>query len=486
MSLVRRLSNETLHLVPTAIETPAYDRPGARIGVVHFGPGAFHRAHQAWYFDEMLKAGGDFAVSAVAVRSGEVEDALGPQDGLYALAEREAEPRLRVIGALKEVLTAPRAPDRVLARLADPSVRIVTSTVTEKGYCLTPAGDLDLAHPDIRRDLQGAGHPASFPGWLVAGLAARRAAGHPPFVAVSCDNLSDNGSRLRRAVVQLADAKGDRGLAAWIAAEARFPSTMVDSITPATDDELREKVRRELGLEDAWPVQRERFVQWVVEDELDADAAAFAAAGVTLTHDVAAFEKAKLRLLNGAHSTLAYVGLRLGHETVAQAMGDARLAGFVERMMRQDIAASLPAAQGLDLSAYVAAVLARFRNPAIAHRLAQIAWDGSQKLPFRILETTAEALAAGRPLERLAVPVAAWMLFVRTRARTDEAITDPMADTLLDLGRRLTGEPAADVEAMLALPAIFPPALSADPRYRAAAAAAYVKLDTDPASALGA
>ncbi len=483
---MNRLSTETLSLVPAHIERPRYDRAAAKIGVVHFGPGAFHRAHQAWYFDEMLKAGGDFAVCGVAVRSSDVADALTPQDGLYTLAEREAEPRLQVIGAIKEVLTAPRAPDRVLARLADPGVRIVTSTVTEKGYCLTPAGDLDLSHPDIARDLPGDAHPVSFPGWLVAGLAARRAAGLPAFAAVSCDNLSDNGKRLRRAVLQFAEARGGRDLAAWIAAEARFPSTMVDSITPATDDELRDKVRRELGLEDAWPIQRERFLQWVVEDELGADAEAFAAAGVTLTHDVAAFEKAKLRLLNGAHSTLAYVGLGLGHELVSQAMADVRLAAFVERMMRQDITASLPATPGLDLEAYIAAVLTRFRNPAIAHKLAQIAWDGSQKLPFRILETTAEALVAGRPLERLAVPAAAWMLFVRSRARAGEAITDPMAERLLELGHGMTGDAFADVAPFLALAGIFPPALASAPAYRAAVESAYARLDADPASALAA
>jgi fructuronate reductase len=468
------------------VETPAYDRAAARIGVVHFGPGAFHRAHQAWYFDEMLKAGGDFAVCAVAVRSGDVEDALAPQDGLYVLAEREVEPRMRVIGSLKAVLTAPRAPDRVLARLADPAVRIVTSTVTEKGYCLTPAGDLDLDHPDIRRDLSGVGPPVSFPGWLVAGLAARRAAGLAPFVAVSCDNLSDNGGRLRRAVLQLARARGDRDLAAWIDGEARFPSTMVDSITPATDDDLRDKVRRELGLEDAWPVQRERFVHWVVEDELGAGADAFAAAGVTLTRDVAAFEKAKLRLLNGAHSTLAYVGLQLGHDTVAQAMADPALAGFVARMMRLDVAASLPATPGLDIPAYVDAVLARFRNPAIAHRLDQIAWDGSQKLPFRILETVQEALAAGRPLDRLALPLAAWTHFLRARARSGATITDPLAGALRDLGRRMTGDAERDVALVLGLDAVVPPPLARSPAFRSAVARAYAALDQDPAAALAA
>ncbi|AUX42509.1 mannitol dehydrogenase [Sorangium cellulosum] len=485
MSL-RRLSEATLGLVPPHVERPAYDRAAARIGVVHFGPGAFHRAHQAWYFDEMLKAGGAFAVCGVAVRSGDVEEALAPQDGLYTVAEREAEPRMRVIGAVTQVLTAPRAPEAVLARLADPAVRIVTSTVTEKGYCLTSSGDLDLDHPDIRRDLAGGNPPVSFPGWLAAGLAARRAAGLPPFVAVSCDNLSDNGKRLRRAILQLAQAKGDRDLAAWIEAEARFPSTMVDSITPATDDALREKVRRELGLEDAWPIQRERFVQWVVEDELGADALAFADAGVTLTHDVTAFEKAKLRLLNGAHSTLAYVGLWLGRETVAHAMADARLAGFVERMMREDIAASLPATPGLDVPAYIGAVLTRFRNPAIAHKLSQIAWDGSQKLPFRILETAAEALAAGRPVERLAVPIAAWIHFIRARARGGETILDPMADTLLDLGRRMDGDPTADVAPVLALGAVFPSAVASAPVFRAAVEAAYARLATAPAAALDA
>jgi fructuronate reductase len=479
-----RLSNATLHLVPDHVERPAYDRAAAALGVVHFGPGAFHRAHQAWYFDEMLKAGGAFAVCGVAVRSSDVEDALAPQDGLYTLAEREAEPRLRVIGSIKAVLTAPRAPERVLARLADPMVRMVTSTVTEKGYCLTPAGDLDLEHPDIRRDLAGDRHPVSFPAWLAAGLAARRAAGLAPFVAVSCDNLSDNGKRLRRAVAQFAEAKGDRDLAAWIAGEVRFPSTMVDSITPATDDDLRARVGDELGLEDAWPIQRERFVQWVVEDELGGDAEAFAAAGVTLTRDVAAFEKAKLRLLNGAHSTLAYLGLGLGHETVAQAMADPRLSAFVERMMRQDIAATLPATAGLDLSAYIAAVLQRFRNPAIAHRLAQIAWDGSQKLPFRILETTAEALAARRPVDRLATAIAAWARFIRARAQAGESITDPMADTLLDLGKRMRGDPASDLAPLLALSSVFPPAVTQAPAFRVAVETAYGRLEVDSAQAL--
>jgi fructuronate reductase len=484
--LSARLSDATLSRLPADVARPAYDRRATRVGVVHFGPGAFHRAHQAFYIDRMLARDGALAISAVSLHSSGVRDALEPQDGLYTLVERETARRVRVIGSIRELLVAPKTPERVLARLADPGVRIVTATVTEKGYCLTRTGDLDVGHPDVQADLAG-GTPRSFPGWLAAGLRRRREAGAGGLAALSCDNLSDNGGKLRRAVLQFAEAAGDAALRDWIAHEVRFPATMVDSITPATDASLRGEVRDLLGLEDAWPVQREAFVQWVVEDELGEVAGTFAEAGVSLTGDVAAFERAKLRLLNGAHSTLAYVGLRLGHETVAEAMADASLAAFVERMMRQDVAPTLGAAQGLDPSAYIAEVLRRFRNPAIVHRLSQIAWDGSQKLPFRLLQTIGEALVAGRSVDRLVVGVAAWMVFVRQRARAGEPITDPLAERLLALGHACTGEAAADVGRFLALREVFPAALAAEPRFRGPLEDAYRRLcGPTPADALAA
>ena len=472
-----RLSEATLPRVRPPVRVPAYDRRAARIGVVHFGPGAFHRAHQAFYFDEMLAAGAPLAVCGVSLRSPDLRAALLPQDGLYTLAEREAEPGLRVVGALKETLTAPEAPEAVFARLASPDLRIVTATVTEKGYCLTAGGELDLDHPDIRHDLAHPQAPRSFPGWLLEGLARRRAAGLPPPVVISCDNLSDNGVKLARALRALALSRSDHDLAAWLDAEVAFPNSMVDSITPATDAALRAQVDAALGLHDAWPVQRERFVQWVVEDRLGADRGAFEAAGVTVAREVAPFERAKLRLLNGAHSTLAYVGLGLGHATVSEAMADPRLAGFVERMMREDVAPTVRAPE-LDVARYIGQVLDRFRNPAIVHRLSQIAWDGSQKLRFRLLETAAEALAAGRPVERLAVGVAAWMRFVRRQAQAGAELVDPLADQLLPLG--LAGRP----EGFLALSAVFPPGLAAAPAFRTAVADAYAALERDPAAPL--
>jgi fructuronate reductase len=462
------------------VRLPAYDRAATRAGVVHFGPGAFHRAHQAWYFDRMLASRPDMAVCAVSLRSPDVRDALTPQDGLYALVEKEADPTVQVIGSVREVLVAPEDPARVFRRLLE--ARYVTATVTEKGYCLTTAGDLDVDHPDIRRDLQRREQPTSLIGWLAEGLSRRRRHDVPAFTTISCDNLSDNGAKLHRAVVQFAEARGDRDLARWIEAEAAFPCSMVDSITPATDDALRRQAAEALGLEDAWPIQRERFVQWVVEDAVGDDASLFADVGVTVARAVAPFERAKLRLLNGAHSTLAYVGLGLGCETVYEAMADRRLAGFVERMMREDVAPTLEA-RAFDVDGYVGDILERFRNPAIVHKLSQIAWDGSQKLPFRLLETLADNLAAGRPVARLAMGVAAWMRFVVRHSRAGGVIVDPLADTLLALGSASDLTPA-DVDRFLALRSVFPAPIAGNPAAQAALRRAYQSLGDDPEAAL--
>jgi fructuronate reductase len=470
-----RLSEETLGHLPPAVRIPAYDRRAVRMGVLHFGPGAFHRAHQAAYLDRILHRDPRFGIYGVSLRTPDVSRALDPQDGLYTLALRQAEPEHRVIGALKQVVCAAEAPDRVLAALASPDLRLISATVTEKGYGLAADGTLDLEHADIRRDLTSA-RPVSFVGWLVEGLRLRRAAGLKPPAVLSCDNLSDNGGKLARAAVSFAEARGEPDLARWIENEVRFPRTMVDSITPATDDDLRAEVAGALGVDDAWPVQREPFTQWVVEDQLGEDGELFAEAGVILTGDVEAFEQAKLRIVNGSHSTLAYLGLGLGHGTTAEAMADPDLAGLVERLMRLDMAPSLKPAGGLDLDAYMTEVLGRLRNPAIAHRLSQIAWDGSQKLPFRLIRPMEEALAAGRPLARLAVGLAAWMAFARDSARAGRAIYDPLSDRLAALGRACTGEAEPDVGRFLDLSAVFPRRLAEAPAARLALAEAYRNL----------
>jgi fructuronate reductase len=449
---LRRLSERTLPSAAPEVLRPQYDRASLRIGTAHFGPGAFHRAHQAWYFDRLLERDARRAISAISLKTPSVRAALTPQDGLYTLTELDATPTMHVIGAIREALVATEDPAAVSARLCDPNLSIVTMTVTEKGYCLNGAGDLDFDHPDIVHDLRALAAPRSLIGWIVRGMQLRRERGLAPYLVISCDNLADNGPTLRRAALAFA-ARHDRALADWIEARARFPRTMVDSITPATDAALRTRVLRTLGLEDAWPIQRERFVQWVVEETDFADQPDWASVGVTVSRDVSVYERAKLRLLNGAHSTLAYLGLLAGLETVAQAMAEPALRTFVERLMREDIEPTLAPEQ---LAAYRHSILLRFENPAMRHQLAQIAWDGSKKLPIRILGTITDALRARRPLERLVAPIAAWMHFIRRQARSSTPIVDPLHEQLAVCGQRATGSSSHDLAMFLALPDVFP------------------------------
>jgi fructuronate reductase len=438
-------------------------RPPSGTGIVHFGPGAFHRAHQADYVDRLLRLDPRWGIAAVSLRSAGTIEALKRQRGRYTLAILDAEESYRPLAAHNRFL-GPGESEGVRALLGDPAVRIVSSTVTEKGYCLGGDGRLDLARPDIVRDLADPAHPVSIVGWLALGLGDRRAAGLPAFTTLCCDNMVANGRKLGAAIATYA-RRLDPTLADWIEGEAIFPDTMVDSITPATDDALRTRVRGH-GFEDDIPVSREAYAAWVIEDVLPEDAPDLAAAGAVLTHDVGAWEKAKLRILNGAHSTLAYLGLLIGHETTFDAIEDAALAAFVERLIRRDIIPSLEPSP-LDLDAYSRQIFARFHNPAIGHRLAQIAWDGSQKLPYRFVDPIEDALAAGRGIERLVVPIAAWFLFVERQARARIEIVDPLGPRLAEIGR--SGD---IVSAMLSLRQVFPERLAANPAFAEAIAGA--------------
>jgi fructuronate reductase len=469
----RRLSDSTLPSAPPQVLRPRYDRANTSVGTVHFGPGAFHRAHQAFYFDQLLERDRSRAVCAVSLKTPSLRDALVPQDGLYTLMERDVAPTVRVIGAIREVLVATEDPGAVSRRLRAPDTSLITITVTEKGYCLDGVGELDFDHPDIAHDLRCPEAPRSLVGWLVRGLQLRHERELRPYLVVCCDNLSNNGPTLRRAVLAFA-AHRDRALAAWIEEQARFPRTMVDSITPATDAELRSRVAQALRLQDAWPIQREPFVQWVVEETDFAGQPDWASVGVTLSRDVSAYERAKIRLLNGAHSTLAYLGLLAGLETVAEAMAQPALRAFVERLMLEDIQPTLAGGpRGEELAAYRQSILRRFENRAMRHQLAQIAWDGSQKLPIRILGTVADAVRAHRPLARLALPIAAWMHFIRMRASAATPIVDPLAEQLAACGRHATGESQHDVPMFLILPGVFPVELARNAEFVQALNGAY-------------
>lgn len=418
------LSRASLPLLPTTVKVRVLPRTMGT-GIVHFGPGAFHRAHQAAYIDRVVAEDPRWGIAAVSLRTRGTVDALAAQDGLYTLAIRDTEPSLRVIAAHSAFL-GPEDAAQTSALLAYPAVRLVTSTVTEKGYCLAPDGTLDLADLDIVHDLTGARTPRSVVGWIVQGLAARRAAGVAPFTVMPCDNLANNGRKLHAALVAYA-GRVDAELAAWIAAEVAVPCTMVDSITPASDASFLSDIAAQLGVVDAAAVQRESFSQWVVEDlaiELGPD---LSAAGAVLTSDVAAWERAKLRILNGAHSTIAYLGLLRGAASVAEAMRDDALARFAEVMVRDEIQPFVGSVPGLDLDQYRADVMQRFRNPAIAHRLEQIAIDGSQKLPYRLGDSLAANRSAGIMPRHILTALAGWVVFLQTRARAGNPIADPHA-----------------------------------------------------------
>jgi fructuronate reductase len=427
-----RLSNPTLKGLPTAVQKPAYDRAVVTPGIVHLGLGAFHRAHQAVYVDDCLGAGETgWGIIGASLRSSDTRDALGPQDGLYTLAVRSGDTEsLRVVGSIVSQLVAPESPAALLDAMTDPRTRIVTLTVTEKAYLRNAAGDLDAAHPDIVADLANPGAPRTVHGFLLEALARRRAAGSQPFTVLCCDNLPANGATLRRLLLQFAELR-EAELARFVRAEVAFPSSMVDRIVPATTDPDRARIATELGVTDAWPVMTEPFCQWVIEDYFPAGRPRWENFGATMVRDVTPFEDMKLRLLNGAHSGIAYLGLLSGHATVAAAFADPAIREFVDGLWAEAIP-TLPEGAGLDPQTYIGELADRFANAALAHRTAQIANDGSQKLPQRIVASALERVAAGVPADHLMLVVAAWIAAAAARGNKLPAahFTDPLDEGL--------------------------------------------------------
>ena len=430
-----RLSNQTLARLPASVTKPGYDRAAVTPGIVHLGVGAFHRAHQAVYVDDCLASGeAGWGIVGASLRSTDTRDALGPQDGLYTLAVRgSGGEQLRIVGSILSLLVAPEDPDALVAALCEPSIRIVTLTITEKAYLRNAAGGLDASHPDIVHDLANPGHPRTAHGFLTEALAQRRAAGTPPFTILCCDNLPANGATLRKVMLDFATLR-DAALARHIADAVAFPSSMVDRIVPATTDGDRNRISEALGLADAWPVMTEPFCQWVVEDRFPAGRPAWEKFGVTMVADVRPFEEMKLRLLNGSHSAIAYLGLLSGHATVAEAFADPAIRGFVERLWREAIP-TLPAGAGLDPQDYIKQLAQRYGNAALAHQTRQIANDGSQKLPQRIVATALDRLGKGATAGHLALVVAAWIAACAARGAALPAghFTDPLDAPLGEL-----------------------------------------------------
>jgi fructuronate reductase len=464
-----RLSAQLLGDIPRSITRPAYDRAKVKTGIVHLGLGAFHRAHQA-VMTEAVLASGDlgWGIAGASLRSTDTRDALQPQGNLYTVAVQDSNvEQLQVIGALTQTLVAPENPLELIELMAAADTRIVSLTVTEKGYCHDPAsGALNMDHPGIRHDLANPHAPRSMPGYVVAALARRHSQGLAPFTLLSCDNLPSNGRVVKRIIQQFASLR-DPELGKYLADHLTAPCVMVDRIVPATTDADRHSISTALGLTDAWPVMTEPFTQWVIEDDFPEGRPAWDMAGATFTGNVEPYEFMKLRMLNGAHSSLAYIGSLMGHETVAEATADPRITQFLNGLW-QEIIPTVPAPPSVDLGSYALDLLHRFQNPSIRHKLLQIAMDGSQKLPQRLLGTIKDNRKAGRPVAHLVRAIAAFALHASGRDAEGKPIEvkDPLASELAARLAGLRDNPDEAVNRLLDLRAVFDNELAEDKGFR--------------------
>ena len=474
--MTTRLQN--LDGLPASVIRPAYRRDALTAGILHLGPGAFFRAHLAVYTDDVLAKDNRWSIEAVSLRSTDVVDHLNEQNGLYTLLTRDtAGTTARVIGSISKAHAASRDPAGLLKRLADPAIRIVSLTVTEKAYGLDlRTGGLDLAHPDIAADLANPTQPRGVIGYIVAGLAARRAQGLNPFTPLSCDNLPGNGAVLKRLTLEFAE-RTDPSLRRWIEETIPFPSTMVDRITPASTDETYADAQRLTGHADRAAIETEPFSQWVIEDHFVDGRPAWDEAGALMVSDVSAYEKMKLRMLNGAHSLLAYLGFIAGHEFIRDTMQDAALKSLAERHMKA-AARTLDTLSGIDFNDYAHALIARFENRAIAHRTYQIAMDGTQKLPQRLLQPAAEALARGEDGETFAIAVAGWMRYAVgiDREGRPYGLRDPRAAEITTVLNNVVRDGRGVSRALFALPGLFPDSLTRDAEWTAKVEQALNKL----------
>jgi fructuronate reductase len=425
---VPRLNVAGIARLPANVQRPQYELP-QRSGIVHLGLGAFHRAHQAVYTDDAMAAGSrDWGITGVSLRSAQVREQLQPQGGVYTVTQSGAAGNeIRLIGAIRTVLVAPEDPLAVIAALAAPETQLVSLTVTEKGYHRQPDQSLDFAAPPVAADLQGGAQ--TLYGLLARACALREQRALPGLTLLSCDNLADNGAQLERLLQQFLE-RCDPAAARWVRRECRCPASMVDRIVPATTAQDLSWLDAQLGAHDAAAVMTEPFRQWVIEDDFAGSRPRWEAGGAQFVTSVAPYETAKLRMLNGAHSALAYLGLAAGHEYVHEAIGEARLAALINVLMREEAARSFRPAPGQDLEAYADSLLVRFANRARPHRLRQIAMDGSQKIPQRWLDTLRICQSEGRRCAALLQALGAWIAFVRGDRFPVE---DPAARELADL-----------------------------------------------------
>ncbi len=454
-----RLSPSTMTQLNESVVLPGYDPSNHGTGIVHVGVGAFHRAHQAVYTDSVLALhGGDWRIAGVSLRSPTVADQLNPQCGLYAVASKgEDSCEYRIVAAIERVIAAATDPHEAIEQMAAPETKIVSLTITEKGYCRDAStGALAIEHPGIVADLNDPQSPGTAIGCIVEALRRRRERDLDGFTVLSCDNLPDNGAAARQVILEYS-ALLDEDLSRWIEQNVTFPSSMVDRICPATTAADREEAASVLGLDDQGLVVTEPFSQWVIEDQFCNGRPRWEDVGVRMVTDVAPYETAKLRLLNGSHSALAYIGCLEGHEFIHEVMSDDGIAAFVRHLMKNEVQSTLSVPDDFDVAQYIESILGRFRNSSLPYRTAQVAMDGSQKLPQRLIASAIDRIDAGQPVGAISLVIAAWIRYVSEEDQHGRrrVLDDPLAYHLANLPSSTTSNASDVVDAALALADIF-------------------------------
>jgi mannitol 2-dehydrogenase len=449
-----RLSQDTLAHFPD-VPVPRYDRRQVRTGIVHIGIGGFHRSHEAMYVDRLLTAGQlNWGICGVGTqpadrRMGEV---LKAQDCLYTLLLKHPDGQLepRVIGSLTDFLYAPDDPAAVIARLVDPSVKIVSLTITEGGYHVDPDSRIfQPVEPQLLLDLQPGAVPHTAFGLISAALAERLRLDIEPFTVMSCDNLPGNGDIARLAIAGFASLR-DREFGEWVRRRVAFPNSMVDRITPATTDDDRELITSRFGIEDAWPVVCEPFVQWVLQDRFPAGRPAWDSVSVQLVPDVQPYELMKLRLLNAGHQVICYLGYLAGYRYTDEVCSDPLFADFLMRYLESEASPTLPAVPGVDLAEYRRLLLSRFANPHVRDTLARLCAEGSDRIPNFVLPVIRDRIGTGDSFELSALVAAAWARYCEGVDEQGRPIA--LTDRSLEAVRAAASAQRADPRAFLGTP----------------------------------
>ncbi|WP_445178463.1 mannitol dehydrogenase family protein [Pseudomonas sp. McL0111] len=467
-----KLNKQNLNRLAPEVKLPAYSLDETRQGIAHIGVGGFHRAHQAYYTDALMNTGEalDWAICGVGLRAEDrrARDDLKEQDYLFTLFELgdSDDTEVRVIGAIRDMLLAEDGAQALIDKLADPQIRIVSLTITEGGYCIDDSNGEFMAHlPQIQHDLAHPQAPKTVFGFLCAALEKRRGAGTPAFTLMSCDNLPHNGAVTRKALLAFATLR-DAGLRDWIEQNVSFPNAMVDRITPMTSTAHRLQLADQHGVDDAWPVVCEPFVQWVLEDKFVNGRPAWEKVGVQFTDDVSPYEEMKIKLLNGSHLALTYLGFLKGYRFVHETMNDPLFVRYMRAYMDLDVTPQLAPVPGIDLTEYKNTLVARFSNQAIADQLERVCSDGSSKFPKFTIPTLNRLIADGRETKRAALVVAAWALYLKGVDENGDAYSIP--DPRAAFCQALVADDALITQRLLAVEEIFGTAIPQSAEFVAA------------------